>query len=270
MRIVVPTDFSELAKIAVHYAVEFARQSKSELVLLYILPNLGPTMGTLSTAELKKDILEEAEQKLHDLMQDIKADDLSIKPQVAYGPSVEEVLEDFTKTHAIDLIIMGSKGATGLTKVLLGSSTVAVINHCSVPVIAVPDCATIGKIEYLVYASDLKNLQQEVMMILPYAKLLDTTIKIIHVPQLNDPEMVQTESLLKDLIDETGYAKIQLEIIKGEDVVQSIETYTEIQQAELLVMFTQKSNFLEQLFSKSITREIAWHCKTPLLVINNR
>jgi nucleotide-binding universal stress UspA family protein len=56
-RIVIPINFSDLAKIGTQYAVEFGRQMKANLVLLHVLPSLSPTLGTVSTTHLKKDII---------------------------------------------------------------------------------------------------------------------------------------------------------------------------------------------------------------------
>jgi nucleotide-binding universal stress UspA family protein len=165
---------------------------------------------------------------------------------------------------------MSSKGATSLKRVLLGSNTVGVINKCSTPVIVVPEHVVISKIHTLVYASDLKNFLPEVQLILPYAKALDASIKIIHVPELNGIEQLQIAPLTNDLMQQTGFRQFNFQIIKGEDIVTTIENYTDKDTGELLVMFTHHVTFLEQLFCKSVARETAWHNKTPMLVINNR
>lgn len=269
-RIVVPTDFSPLSKIAVRYAVEFAKQMGADLILLHVLPSLGPTLGTVATTHLKEEMAASTENDLKKLAEELQTDDLSIKYQIAYGAGVEEVMEPFTKTHAIDLIIMGSKGATGLKRIILGSNTIGVINKCTTPVIVVPEHITITKTDTLVYASDLKNLISEVLFIIPYAKTLDASIKIIHVPPSNNLEEIHTENIASNLIKITGFQKIQFQIISAEDVISTIEKYTAEITGELLVMFTRPTSFLEQLFTKSLTREIAWHSKTPLLVVNNR
>ena len=270
MRIVVPTDFSQLSKIAVRYAISFARQTGSQIILIHFLPPLGPSLGTASTDELKKEMAEEAEMKMQELLEELQEKEIIMEPQYAYGVSLEDELQTFITTHNIDLVIIGSKGASGLKKVILGSSTVSVINHCSVPIIIVPECAVIGKIEYLVYASDFKNLRAEVARVIPYARYLNVAIKIIHVQQPNDPTQSETDKLIAEIKQEFDFDRIQWETLNGKNVVQSIEAFTEVQEAELLIMFTHATNFLEQLFSKSFTREVAWRSTTPMLVINNR
>lgn len=270
MRIVVPTDFSQCSKKAIQFAVAFARQVGAELILLHVLPDIGPSLGTLPTTHLKKDMLEWTKNEFNGLAAEIQAEDLGVTHQVAYGAAVEKVMSSFIEINDIDLIIMGSHGASGLKKVLLGSNTVDVINHSSLPVIVVPEPVPIVPITHLVYASDLKHLKEEAKSLTPFARLLKAAIKVIHVPPLQYLEHLNTGRILDFLKNETGYPSIEMVLIEGEEVLSSIEQYVAASRGELLAMFTHHTSFLEQLFSKSITREIAWHHTIPLLVINNR
>jgi nucleotide-binding universal stress UspA family protein len=270
MKIVVPTDFSDCSKIAVRFAVAIARQVQAELILLHVLPSLGPTIGRTPSAPFKQQLLEWTEKQFSQLEAEIATDGLVLSHQVAYGAGVENVMEPYTQTHAIDLVIMGSKGASGLKKILFGSNTVGVINHSSIPVIVVPENAANRPITHLVYASDLKNIEQEVAYLLPYARLFQAVIKIIHVPPLEYLDHIDTENLLHTLRQQTGYQAIEVELLKGEDIATVIEHYAAASHGEMLAMFTHHTSFLEQLFRHSLTREIAWHNQVALLVINNR
>jgi nucleotide-binding universal stress UspA family protein len=270
MKIVVPTDFSDYSRIAVQYALAFARQTNAELMLLHVLPSLGPTAGHLPADFLKQEMVEWTENEFSRLMAEVNTDGLALTHELAYGAGVEDIIDTFARTHAIDLIIMGSKGASGLKKILVGSNTVAVINNSSIPVLVVPEHAAIVPITRLLYASDLKNITEEVKVLLPFAKLLQVAISILHVPPLEYFHRIDTERLIHDLKQETAYDYIGVELMAGEDTVNVIEQYAAASHGEILAMFTHPCSFLEQLFSKSITREIAWHSKVPLLVINNR
>ncbi|GGG02597.1 universal stress protein [Pontibacter amylolyticus] len=270
MKIIVPTDFSDCSKIAVRFAKGFTRQLQAELILLHVLPNVGPTIGRQPSDRFKQELLEEAEEQFSILMAEITADGFTISHEVAYGAAVEKEVESFVRAHAIDMVIMGSKGASGLKKVLLGSNTVDVINHCSVPVVVVPEHISPRPITHLLYASDLKNLDEEVEALLPYARLLQATIKIIHVPPVEYMEHFDKEKLLHTQKQKTNYQAIEIELLEGDDIATTIERYAAASQGEILAMFTHHTSFLEQLFRHSITREIVWHNQIPLLVINTQ
>jgi nucleotide-binding universal stress UspA family protein len=270
MKIVVPTDFSDCSKIAVQFAVGFALQLQAKLILLHVLPHLGTTIGRYPSDLFQQQLLEWTEKQFSALVAEIPAQGLPLSHQVAYGSGIEIVVETYIQTHAIDLVIMGSKGASGLKKVLLGSNTVGVINHCSVPVVVVPEHAIFTPITHLAYASDLKHLGREVKALLPYAQLLQATIKIIHIPPEEYLEHLNTEKLLQTQRQKTGYQAIDLELLQGEDLATTLEQYAAASHGEILVMFTHHTSFLEQLFRPSLTREIAWQNKVPLVVVNTR
>lgn len=61
MRIIVPTDFSAPAKIAARFALALALQVKAEVILLHVLPNLGPTFGLSPTSFIKQELLDKTE-----------------------------------------------------------------------------------------------------------------------------------------------------------------------------------------------------------------
>lgn len=270
MRIVVPTDFSDCSRKAIQYAVSFARQAGAEIILLHVLPDFGPTLGTLPTTHLKENVLDWAENEFGTLAEEIQARDLTITHQITYGATVEKAIHPFVDVHDVDLIIMGSHGASGLKKHLLGSNTVDVINNLHIPVLVVPESVHLEPITHLLYASDLRSIRDETLLLVPFARLLKVVLRIIHVPPLQYLEHLDTKRILASLKKDTGYEAIEMELIKGEDVLILIEQYAVNSSGKLLAMFTHHTSFLEQLFSKSITREIAWHHQIPLLVINNR
>lgn len=268
MKIVIPTDFSHCAEKAMQFGASFAKQVKGQLILLHVLPDFGPSLGTLPTSHLKEQVLNEAVSKLQQLEASLQAEGIPVNIQLAYGGTVAKGLESFLNMNGADLVIMGSHGASGIKKVLLGSNTVDVVNHTTVPVIVVPEQSSIETITHLLYASDLKNSKEELKHLIPLATLLMASIKIIHVPPLQYFEQLNTENILTSLKQETGYANIELLLLKSEDILTSIEQYAVASRGDLLVMFTHHIRFLEQLFHKSITREIIWQHQTPLLVLN--
>ncbi len=270
MTIVVPTDFSACAQMAVHYAAAFAQQTQSRLLLLHVLPDFGPSMGTLSTDELKEEAIESATKELESIKEAISATGVNVSYNLAFGAAVDTVLEHFLKEHGIDLIIIGSHGASGLKKALLGSNTVDVVNHATVPVIVVPEHTVIETITHILYASNLKKIHEETELLLPFARLLKASVKIIHVPPPQYFDQLDCHPILASLKKETGYSNIEIELLKGGDVQDAIEQYAVATHGDLLAMFTHRTSFLEQLFSKSLTREIIWQSRTPLLVVNKQ
>jgi nucleotide-binding universal stress UspA family protein len=263
-RIVVPTDFSALSRVGVDYALAIARQCEAELVILHVLPSLGNTIMPAAVTRIMENVSEKAELGLKKITEDLKLQYLNVRYDVVFYPSVEEALQDYAALNAIDLIVMSSKGGSGLKKVLFGSNTIAVVNNCNTPVLVVPEHTKIGKPRELIYATDLTKLEREVRLLIPLAQILDASIEIIHLSSSKDPGILEHQALVKDLIGDT---KIELKLLEGENIHEVLVDYGIKNKMSLLVLFTKDMGFLEQIFEKSIARELAWDNRVPLLII---
>lgn len=269
MRILVPTDFSSCAKKAVEFAISFATQVHGSLVIVHALPEVGPTLGTLPTDEVKSQILESTEAEFEVLKKDLRLEPVKAEYQVVYGSDVSDALVVYTKIHEVDLIIMGSHGTNRLKNVLLGSNAIEVINRLSLPVIIVPESTQVLPVKHLLYASDLRHIMEEAALIAPFANRLQAMVSVLHIPPVEYLQQLDTASLEKKLKQETGHDAFEVVLLQG-DVMETIESKATEEKGSLLIMFTHRTRFLEQLFRKSITREIAWHNRVPLFVINTK
>ena len=160
---------------------------------------------------------------------------------------------------------MGTKGATGLTKVLIGSNAAAVINSSDIPVITVPEFARFNNLKHIVYATDILNLNKELKMIVPFAKLFDATIHILHIVSLKSKKKINTKNIVDKL--KIIYPKITFHVAINDQILEEIDEYTADIKADMLVMFTHDLTFFEKLFGKSVTRQMAFHIWIPLLTI---
>jgi nucleotide-binding universal stress UspA family protein len=263
-RIVVPTDFSALSRVGINYALAIARQCEAELIILHVLPSMGHSLMPVAVTRIMENVSETAEAELLSITEDLKPQYPKIRYDIVFYPSVEEAVQAYTELHAIDLIVMSSKGGTGLKKVLFGSNTLAVVNNCDTPILVVPEHTKISKPKELIYASDLKKLEQELRLLIPLAQILDASIDIIHLRSSNDPETIEPQSFVNDLI---GHAKIDVKIMEVENIHEALIDHGIKSKVSLLVIFTKNMSFLEQIFEKSIARELAWDNRVPLLII---
>ena len=135
-RILIAFDGSEHSKRAAQLAGEFARkQDKAELWLVCVMTLMPITLGEPYITEVMDQLTSAGEE----LMQDAKkiiGDGITIHEELMYGSPAESILE-VEKTQNCDLIIMGTRGMSGLQNLLLGSQVNKVIIHSKCPVLAV-------------------------------------------------------------------------------------------------------------------------------------
>jgi nucleotide-binding universal stress UspA family protein len=134
--VLVPTDFSPDSDAAIAFAREVVTRSGGKLVLLhaYDLPSLVLTGSALAAAHLEKTLADSARDKLAELRASLR--DLTVESYVSAARPDPAIFEAADRVHA-DLIVMGTRGRSGLSHVLLGSTAERVIRRAHVPVVTV-------------------------------------------------------------------------------------------------------------------------------------
>lgn len=268
-KILVPIDNSRISKSAALYAIGLAEKVKAQIILLSVI-NASETQNTLlNWRKLLDQMIEKEDQDVSRMIQEIKAETrttVKITHRYVLGFPVEEMVARFAGDNGINLIVMGTNGATGLKKIL-GTNTASVIDSSPVPVIAVPRDVEAPKIKKIVYATDMAHLDEEIKTVAQFAKTFDAGIEILYVTGENTKKRSRKE-LEAILIRMAKYKKIRFNTIEGEDVAKGVGAFVMKHKADLLAMFTHKLDTFEKLFGKSITRKLAFHASVPLLAIN--
>lgn len=154
-RILFPTDFSDLSKAAEKAACDLADQFGAELHVLHVLHDLILTMPQTAAALLippktLDDVITYAEQEIQKTPPDVWAAGKKVTRSVRIGSTWDTIVQ-YAKENAIDLIVMGSHGRTGLSHVLLGSVAERVVQHapCSVLTVRPDRHAKVTQTEHL-------------------------------------------------------------------------------------------------------------------------
>lgn len=146
-KILMPHDGSEVADRAFEHAIAIAKAFDAKLILLTVITeNLSPTFGISSiTPQAMKGMISEliafAKKEAHDKLERKVAqgtkEGVDISHVVAMGNASETII-DMAKKENVDLIVMGSRGLTGMKKIrVLGSVTRNVSEHVTCPVLIV-------------------------------------------------------------------------------------------------------------------------------------
>lgn len=268
-KILVPTDFSKPSKVAVLYAAGLAKQLNAKVILLSVISLDTRDNALPKWKKMEEEMIKDAQQSGDQLINELgtKVSGVHISYYPATGFPISEVIERFAKDNGIDFIVMGTKGATGLKKILVGSNATDVINSSSVPVMIIPGETLFRPIKKIVYASNLMNLDEGLKVTIPFAKLFDASMKILHV--VSDDSFVQSEKeLIQQLLKSIKYPKIDFHVSVNDSVEEAVDGFVTEQNADLLTMLTHKLDFYEKLFGKSITRQLAFHQSIPMLTFN--
>ncbi|MEQ8363518.1 MAG: universal stress protein [Cyclobacteriaceae bacterium] len=271
MTILVPTDFSKPSKVAVLYAAQLAKKTNAKLAIASVVYGQASSRAMMVSQKLDTEMKNIARIELEELTDDIKKKvkgKLEITNHVLSGFPVTQVIQRFVKKKEVDLIVMGTRGATGLQKVLIGSNAAAMIQSSSVPVIIVPHNATFKGFKKIVYATDLKHMEEELATVTAFAKLFNARVEVMHVIPEAESTDLNAKQIKEDLIKKMKYEKISFNLSKNDAVPEAIDNFMIDRKADMLIMFTHKLSFFEKLFSTSVTRKLAFHSYIPMLTFN--
>ena len=156
--ILVPVDFSEQAKYAAKAATDIARISNAKIYLLHMLelptgvidPSSYGSSSNTPTALL---FLKRAHEKFEEFKKLSFLKGLEVEDSVQFHKAFDGIIEESEKKK-VDLIVMGSKGTSGLEEMLVGSNTEKVVRNSKIPVLVIKKEIDHFKIENVVCASN--------------------------------------------------------------------------------------------------------------------
>ena len=266
LKIVLLTDFSSLSKVAIHYAAKMASKLDVELTIINGVRLDGVPKSNLKWKQIEKSLFAASEEEGAKLVKELKQKvNVPITFKALKTHTVAEMVKRFTENNATNLVMMGSQGASNLKKFRLGGTAVSVIDSINAPVLAIPKLAEYKSFNHVVYASDLKNASKELDTIIPFAKIFDSTIHMVHVVPAIDKAIEAKRMEVETLLRKTGYSKIDFKLVINEDVAVAIDGYIKEMKADLLTTFTHELSLYEKLFGLGITRKIAYQGTIPLL-----
>lgn len=272
--ILVPTDFSPHADKALQFATAIAEKAGAEVILLHVTDQEVVAGDRRSMGEEYSHSIDHLiAQKLDAAQKGVKGN-VKITTSITHGNLVTAVL-DAVKKFGADLVVMGTLGASGIKKVVIGSKTAAVISKASVPVLSIPAGYTDMNLKEIVLAinhteKDLHNLD----LLFELANLFDARVRLAVFTGENDDAATyltdrRTVIAMQDKL-KSAYNKTDLEIehLSGSDFQETLQHYINSNNIDLLVMITHKRGAIEGLFNRSITKEMAYHATLPLLSLH--
>ncbi len=275
--ILIPTDFSDNAWNALVYGISFFKKTHCTFHIVHVNAidtNVSGEAAMYIAPDILEDtILAESKEQLKELSKKIEQLPLNVKHEfhfkAIYGFLTDQ-LKDLVKKKNIELIIMGTKGATGLQSVAMGSNTGNVITKVPCTLMAVPEDATYEKIEEIGFPSDL-NLSYDVRIldtIKDIILLKKSALRLLYVSSKGEElnaNQIKIKNLLLDYYKET---ECTFHEVTGKNIDESVQCFTESRNLDMLIMVAKNLNFLERILFRPTVEKISYHTKVPFLVIH--
>lgn len=272
-KILVPTDFSQPSENALEAAASIAREHNSEIILLHMMGLSDAVITKSERQEVFKAMyyMRLAEQRFEELMSRDYLQGIQVTDTV-HNYTVFSEINDIAKEMDVDLIVMGSHGASGLREVFVGSNTEKVVRTSEIPVLVIKHPVKDFSPKLGVFACDfLEN------SIGPYQRakrvfdLLDMKMQLLYVNLSGDFRSTREieKRILKFLTDagDDNPLKTLNDVVQYNDysVEAGIFAYSQVANADLIALPTQGRQGLAHFFSGSIGEDVVNHSDLPVM-----
>lgn len=273
-RILVPIDFSETGMLALEHASFMARLAKADLLLLHVLPVQEyhfeipePVMRIENHDEVNRIV----EQKLAETVDRVRANyGCSARSLSARGKVSHEIME-VAKDEKVDLIVMGTHGASGFEEFFIGSNAHKVVTVAPCPVITVQTHAKKLGFSNIVLPIDRTVHSRE--KVETAIRLADLFASKIHIVGLLETLESHEEDKLNIILDQVqnAIAKHELpfsrKIVKGSNLANEALKYAASINADLIVIMTEHESEMNGIFLGARAKQIVNHSRIPVLSI---
>jgi nucleotide-binding universal stress UspA family protein len=268
--ILVPTDFSENANSALHYAANLANLTKAKIILfhteaLQVAISENPVIMDPAPAQIKSN-----EQKLEELAQKLTADFNLNQPAetICLTGNLSLRLNEMVRTREVDLVVIGTKGATKFLDKILGTNAAAFIKVALCPVLVIPPNARYEPVTRLAYAADFESDERVPLhQLLNIAEPLKAEVYVINIKSDQQLDTILDDEVIYFIQEEFPDYNLHINQIKEDDVVKGLQEFIEQNGMHILAVSIHEHSFLEEFFHRSITRQLAMQTHVPLLTL---
>ena len=279
-KILLPTDFSANSKNAIRYAIELFREDACEFILLnvYRVPYVtSPDLTYFdqqNLVHLETSLRESAQINLKKLVEEFKPDcgkNHRFKTISEYNFLVDAV-KNILKKEEIDLIVMGTKGATGAKEIFMGSNTGDLIMKVDCNLLAVPENVSYKEPKEITFPTDylIHYKPADLDYLISIAQRHDATIRVLHV---QNEELTKNQKKNRDQLKDLLIGKVKHEFytLTNADFDTALNCFTQSRgDVDMIAIIARHYGFFERLFFRPKVEELSFHTKVPLLVLHEK
>ena len=276
-KILLPTDFSEYALNGIFTAIKLHNKTASKFIILHtylpdtrnIASRQNASRAGLVFEAMHQNALIKLEETLQAIAKVYNDPKHEFSVQAVQG-NLETVIKELVPKYDLDLIVMGTKGATGAKEIFLGSNAVQVLKKVrNCPILIVPIRFNFQTLQRIVFPNEYVNFfsKAQLRILVALAEVWRSQILVFHVAQefkLSTQQLENKEILKKRLgTINHSYYKVPIETT----VAKAITEFATEQLADMICLVHYSHTFLEKLTQEPVVKKVGFHTEVPLLVL---
>lgn len=275
--ILVPTDFSKNAWNALKYGLKLYENVNCTFYILHVnpIPTYSGAGSSVkgSSKMAQESVLRDSKESLDELLLRIKNIPNSAKHSFVtialYDFFVDSIKRE-VETKKMDLIIMGTKGSSGLKKVTMGSNTGDVITKVKCPLLAVPENAVFKKPEEITFPTDyyLRYDLKVLNTLIEMTRMHKSVLRVLHISKKGEElgeEQLKNKEFLNDYLQDVEHS---FHSLTGADLETAVQCFTESRDIDMIAMVAKNLNFFQRILFRPKVEQISYHTDIPFLVLH--
>lgn len=274
--ILVPTDFSKTAQLAVEVASDVARRAEAELILLHVIEQPSETSlnitGEVDLSEAWEDkiftmkLIERSKKQMAALFDDLKNKGLKVKQEMRMGTAFYGI-RDIIAGRMVDLVVMGTEGRSKIEEMIIGSNTEKVIRQAKCPVLTVHKKPVTTDFKNIVYATAMAKDEKVFSGIIRCTQELYNST--VHLLKINTPGNFQRDVVIRkhmqDFAKKLQLKNFTINIFNDLTEEEGIIYFADSVNADLIAMATHGRTGFAHLLAGSIAEDVVFHSRRPVL-----
>lgn len=268
-KILIPTDFSKHAEYALKTAVQIAKSKNCEIILLHMLEL--PTQGN-DAVNMGHDIPEvmffkrAVENRMAELANRDYLKDLKVTTIIQLDLTFDGIME-VSRKHGVDMIVMGSHGASGFKEMFIGSNAEKVVRFSEIPVLIVKREIDDFKVKNFVFASDFSS-----EIIKPFERVMEIADHFdahLHLVTINTPNNFKStlvaREIMSQFVQNFDLKNYSTHIFNDANIEKGVLNFAKSIDADMIGMCTHGRKGLNHFFNGSVSEDLVNHATRPVI-----
>ena len=269
LKILIPTDFSVQAEFAYLMVKKLEEKTSIDIHFLHVL-NVPDTVSMDSRGDIQTcgeiDVnfvvkqKEIAERKLENLKV-LYGNHINV--HLVLGKTTDAIL-DFSDSHGFDLIVMGTKGASGIKEILSGSEAQIIARRSKIPLLSLMCDRSDLQIQNVLLVHNFSNPKKEGMGLMH--KLIKAFNTKVHFLQITsgkvESELEMVELDMKHFAELNDIVNYECHLINDKDVENGVVHYNQMNNMDIICIGTHGKG---SMFHQSATEKLINHLFKPII-----
>lgn len=276
-RILIPVDFTTTSEKAISKAIAISKVLRADICLLHVLEYNPYQFSVVPTSQIAAPSVTEIEKAIANRMDAMR---IKIRQKYKINPEIhvttghiDSGIISFSKKKKIDLVIMGTHGASGYKELFIGSNSQRVVTLSDIPVLTIQKkIAKPGFKHILVPIDNSLHSREKVNIAMTFAKLFGAKLHILGLPNSNDKASLGKFKIKIGTVEKTIKAQgisYKTSIAKGGSLATTAMKYAEQSNCDLIIINTGHESEITGIFLGAFAQQIVNHSKIPVLSVKH-